>query len=165
MEKRIKDLFFAMTKYMSGDAGRIQHFTKVHSYSRFIGMQESLDEHTRFILECAALTHDIGIRNGEREFGRCDGKIQQEIGPAEAEKLLVDLGFQAADISRICYLIAHHHEYDNIVGIDYRILVEADFLVNLQEGNCKLETCQEVYDNIFVTFSGKQLMKDLFSVK
>ena len=36
-------------------------------------------------------------------------------------------------IDRICYLIGHHHTYDNIEGLDYQILVEADFLVNLYE--------------------------------
>ena len=36
-------------------------------------------------------------------------------------------------IERVKYLIAHHHTYDAIDGIDYQILVEADFLVNILE--------------------------------
>ena len=49
-----------MMEYYKGDAKRIQHFTKVHSFAKFIGLGENLDEHTQFILESAALTHDIG---------------------------------------------------------------------------------------------------------
>ena len=33
---------------------------------------------------------------------------------------------------RVAYLIGHHHTYDKIEGMDYQILVEADFLVNIQ---------------------------------
>mgnify|MGYP000340972515 FL=1 len=32
---------------------------------------------------------------------------------------------------RVAYLIGHHHTYDKIEGMDYQILVEADFLVNI----------------------------------
>ena len=30
------------------------------------------------------------------------------------------------EIDRICYLIAHHHTYYNVDGLDYRILLEED---------------------------------------
>lgn len=156
---------YAMTDYMSGDARRIQHFIKVHAYSRVIGLAENLDEHTQFILETAALMHDIGIREGERLYGRNDGEIQQELGPAEAEKLLREMQFTADDTARICYLIGHHHTYSDIDGRDYQILVEADFLVNLQEDGCSHSACQSVYEKIFKTNSGKQLMRDQFGVE
>lgn len=59
-----------------GDARRIQHFIKVHALAQLIGRQEQLNERTQFILEAAALTHDIGIKNGEAKFGagKCSGK-------------------------------------------------------------------------------------------
>ena len=34
---------------------------------------------------------------------------------------------------RVQYLIGRHHTYNDIDGIDYQILVEADFLVNMYE--------------------------------
>lgn len=164
-EEKFIASFYAMTNYMSGDARRIQHFTKVHDYSRLIGLSEGLDEHTQFVLEIAALMHDIGIREGERLYGRNDGEIQQELGPGEAEKILHKLQFDSDDVARICYLIGHHHTYGNMDGLDYQILVEADFLVNLQEEQCSHSACQSAYDKIFVTKSGKQLMQDLFGVR
>ena len=132
MNPFIQQLFYSMITYMAGDPRRIQHFVKVHAYSRLIGSSEELDEHTLLILEAAALMHDIGIREGERLYQRNDGQIQEQLGPAEAAKLLKDLNFPEQDRERICYLIGHHHTYDTIDGMDYQILVEADFLVNLQ---------------------------------
>ena len=66
---QLQQLLEAMIAYMGGDARRIQHFIKVHALAQLIGRQEQLDERTQFILEAAALTHDIGIKNGEAKFG------------------------------------------------------------------------------------------------
>ena len=81
-----------------------------------------------FIIETAALTHDIGIHVCEEKYGNCNGKLQEKEGPAIAKKLLEKLGFDKDVSDRVQYLIAHHHTYDNIDGIDYQILVEADEL-------------------------------------
>ena len=64
---------------------------------------------------------------------------RQKEGPAIAEKLLGELGFEQDVSNRIQYLIAHHHTYDNINEIDYQILVEADFLVNIMEDGLSKE--------------------------
>ena len=47
--------------------------------------------------------------------------------------MLKELGFDQDVSNRVQYLIAHHHTYDAIDGIDYQILIEADFLVNMYE--------------------------------
>ena len=57
----INKLHFEMIRLYSGDAKRIQHFCKVHSYAKLIAEMEQVDKDTLFILEAAALTHDIGI--------------------------------------------------------------------------------------------------------
>ena len=48
-----------MIRYYQGDPKHIQHFVKVHSFSRLIGQGEGLDESTMYTLEAAALVHDI----------------------------------------------------------------------------------------------------------
>lgn len=58
--------------------------------------------------------------------------------------MLETLDFEDSVIDRVCYLIAHHHTYTDINGLDYQILVEADFLVNLYEGNESRETAGQV---------------------
>ena len=76
--------------------------------------------------------------------------------------MLTTLGFGEDDISRICYLIAHHHTYTDIDGTDYRILVEADFLVNLYEDNAGEDAIKSAYDRIFRTDAGKGLCRLMF---
>ena len=65
-KQQLDDLFMDMIAYYDGDPKRIQHFTKVHSYARLIGIGEELDDASLFILEAAAYTHDIGIRVADR---------------------------------------------------------------------------------------------------
>lgn len=148
-----------MMCFNKGDAKRIQHFMKVHRFTQLIGHMEKLDAHTQFITECAALVHDIGIRPAEKQYGACDGKLQEKVGPAYAREMLEEMQFEKADIERICYLVAHHHTYQNIDGVDYQILVEADFLVNAYEDALKKDAIQTVYNKIFRTEAGKTLCR------
>lgn len=74
---QLQQLLEAMIAYMGGDARRIQHFIKVHALAQLIGRQEQLNERTQFILEAAALTHDIGIKNGEAKFGAVHAAVKR----------------------------------------------------------------------------------------
>lgn len=160
----LNKLHLAMIKLYRGDAKRIQHFCKVHSYAKLIAETEDMDKKDLFILEAAALTHDIGIHVCEEKYGNCNGKLQEKEGPAIAKKLLQELGF-AEDVSeRVQYLIAHHHTYDKIDGMDYQILVEADFLVNIMEDNLSKEAASHAYHTIFKTECGKQICRDMFGL-
>ena len=144
-KQQLDDLFMDMIAYYDGDPKRIQHFTK------------ELDDASLFILEAAAYTHDIGIRVAEEKYGRCDGKLQEQEGPIIAQKMLSQLGFENYIVERICFLIGHHHTYDNIDGLDYQILVEADFLVNLYEDDAGNRAIDKAYKRIFKTETGKKI--------
>ena len=161
-KQQLDDLFMDMFAYYDGDPKRIQHFTKVHSYARLIGIGEELDDASLFILEAAAYTHDIGIRVAEEKYGRCDGKLQEQEGPIIAQKMLSQLGFENYIVERICFLIGHHHTYDNIDGLDYQILVEADFLVNLYEDDAGNRAIDKAYKRIFKTETGKKIFRLMF---
>lgn len=161
-KQQLDDLFMDMIAYYDGDPKRIQHFTKVHSYARVIGIGEELDDASLFILEAAAYTHDIGIRVAEEKYGRCDGKLQEQEGPIIAQKMLSQLGFENYIVERICFLIGHHHTYDNIDGLDYQILVEADFLVNLYEDDAGNRAIDKAYKRIFKTETGKKIFRLMF---
>lgn len=158
----INKLHFEMIRLYRGDAKRIQHFCKVHSYAKLIAEMEKVDEDTLFILEAAALTHDIGIHLCEEKYNNCNGKLQEKEGPAIAKKLLADLDFAEHVSERVQYLIAHHHTYDDIDGIDYQILVESDFLVNMYEDELSDEAVASAYKKIFRTDSGKKLCREMF---
>lgn len=161
-KQQLDDLFMDMIAYYDGDPKRIQHFTKVHSYARLIGIGEEIDDASLFILEAAAYTHDIGIRVAEEKYGRCDGKLQEQEGPIIAQKMLSQLGFENYIVERICFLIGHHHTYDNIDGLDYQILVEADFLVNLYEDDAGNRAIDKAYKRIFKTETGKKIFRLMF---
>ena len=163
---KIQELAIAMIHYDNGDPKRIQHTTKVHAYASLIGTGEELDEATQFILESAALVHDIGIRASEKKFGYQNGKLQEQEGPTVARELLTHIGgYTDEQIDRICWLVAHHHTYHASEDLDYQILIEADFLVNLYEDNESENTINAVRKNIFKTQSGLKILDDMFNQK
>ena len=159
----LNELMMKMIEFDYGDPKRIQHFIKVHSFSQLIGEKEGLDEHTLFVLEAASILHDIGIRVSEEIYGFQNGKLQEQEGPAPAREICTSLGFKEDDIERICFLIAHHHHtYTDVDGMDYRILLEADFLVNAFEGNASIESIQHAKESFFETETGKHILDTMF---
>ena len=161
----IQKLMYEMIDYYRGDPKRTQHFTKVYAYAKLIGETESLDDKTLFTLKAAALVHDIGIKIAEQKYNSSAGKYQELEGPAPAREMLTKLNFADDIIDRICYLIAHHHTYGNIDGIDYQILVEADFIVNLYEDNAKKSAVENALKRIFKTKSGIKICSTMFDVQ
>jgi len=160
----VEQLFFEMMKYYSGDPKQIQHFTKVHSYARLIGLGEKLDDDTQRNLEIAAVVHDIGIKPAIEKYGSGNGKYQELEGPPVAELMLQALAYPQDVIDRVCYLVGHHHTYKEIDGMDYQILVEADFLVNMYESQMSPNAIQVTLDNIFRTQTGKQACQLMFHI-
>lgn len=151
-----------MIQYYAGDPKRIQHFIKVNAFCKLICEMENVDKKTQLISEIAGYVHDIGIKIAEQKYGYCDGKLQEKEGGAVAEEMLYALNFESDVIQQVCYIIAHHHTYDNIDTLPYQILVEADFIVNCYEHNETPQAIQSVYDKIFQTKSGKQLFHTMF---
>lgn len=161
--KKIGKVIEAMTGYYRGDIRRINHFLKVYSYAKAIGELEQLEENTQEILEVTAVVHDIGIKVSEEKYNSSAGEYQQKEGPAIAGPMLHALGYEEDFIDRVCYLVAHHHTYHSIDGMDYQILVEADFLVNLDEDKASDEAIQTVKRKIFKTKAGLLLLEQCFA--
>jgi uncharacterized protein len=159
-------LISAMIAYDKGDPMRIQHFMKVHDFAAAIGQLSKLDPATQFVLETAAIVHDIGIHISEQKYGSSNGKYQEKEGPAEARKLLTQLGgYTEQQIERVCYLVGHHHTYVGIDGMDYQILVEADFLVNIYEDHLSAQAVASTREKIFKTSAGRQMLDDMFAAR
>ena len=162
---KIEELALAMIDYNNGDPKLIQHTTKVHAYASMIGKCEGLDEDTLFILESAALVHDIGIRASEKKYGHQNGKLQEQEGPAVAREMLTRLGgFTDHQIERICWLVGHHHTYHVCEDLDYQILIESDFLVNLFEDEESPNAIRAVRKNIFRTESGTRMLETMYGI-
>lgn len=152
----------AMIQYNYGCPELINHALKVYAFAKAIGEKEQIPVEKQAALETAAVLHDIGIRISEEKYGSFSGKYQQIEGPSIAKELLTELGCGEVLIERVCYLIAHHHEYHNIDDVDYQILVEADFLVNIFEENNPPEMVETIRGTIFQTKAGREFLDNLF---
>lgn len=159
------ELILRMTEFNAGDPKRIQHFIKVYEFAHVIGVKEGLDAETLHILDMASIMHDIGIRPAEEKYGRCDGKLQEQEGPAYAKEMLAQFTeVTPEETERICFLIAHHHTYTDVEGMDYRILLEADFLVNAMEDELGREAIVNFRDRVFETETGLFIINTMFGL-
>ena len=151
--------------YDAGDARRVQHFMKVYAFCRLLGRSEGLGEEEPNILEAAALLHDIGIHEAERKHGSSGGKWQELEGPAVAAPLLAQAGASAAQAEKIAWLIAHHHSFDASEDLAFRILLEADFLVNAYESALPPEACGTAGERVFRTETGRSFLQKMYLEK
>ena len=72
------------------------------------------------------------------------------------------MGFSDEIVNRVSYLVGHHHTYNGIDGIDYQILVEADFIVNLYEDDEDLKARETAFSKIFKTETGKRIFRQMY---
>jgi len=153
-----------MILYFGNDAKRIQHAMKVLSFSYALWDAEAKDKsladtdpHKNTLL-LAAILHDIGIHEAERKYASAAGKYQEIEGPAIAGQILVECGCAADVIDRVCFLIGHHHTYTMIDDLDFRILVEADFLVNMEEDAMDRPAIASIRDKFMKTAGAADLL-------
>ncbi len=162
MTERESCLFWDTLHFFEGDAKRAQHFAKVYFFAERIAEGERAFKKVAETVRAAAIVHDVGIRPAEEKYGRCDGKLQEQEGPAAAETLLAKAGYEREEIARICYLVGHHHTYSAIDGADFQILVEADLLVNFYEDGVSSAGIAAAVGKIFRTETGKKLAREMF---
>ena len=165
MEKRIRDLYLAMSEFDRGRPNLIQHFTKVHAYAALIAECEGVDVHTCEILQAAALVHDIAIPLCDQKYGSHPGPLQEQEGPVLVRSLLSDMDFTETEINRICTLVGEHHTLSPIDGIDHQILLEADFLVNCFSHSNPRDSLEHTLRHVIATATGKRLFAAMFGLE
>lgn len=152
-----------MLEYYKGDSRRINHFLKVYSYATIIAEKENVSNDIFTIISIAAYVHDIGIKIAEEKYSSTSGKLQEKLGKEPSRNLILECGFTKAIADRVSYIVAHHHTYENINGLDYQILVEADILVNIDEDEISHTIIPSIKQNIFKTNSGLELLSLLYN--
>lgn len=65
-------------------------------------------------------------------------------------------------LERVVFLVGHHHTLTDIQGMDYQILVEADYLVNAGEGHYSEENIRGMLSKAFRTRTGKELLEGIY---
>ena len=158
----ISQILVKMIDYSAGNRKDIHHLMKVHSYARIIGKGEGLPEELQKITEIAAIVHDIACPLCRIKYGNTNGKYQEAEGPALTESFLADTGLTREEIARIAYLVGHHHTYEGVEGLDYQILLEADYLVNADESGYSRENILHMRDTVFQTKTGTALLESIY---
>lgn len=65
-------------------------------------------------------------------------------------------------IGRIVYLVGHHHTFRDIDGLDYQILVEADYIANACENGYSRDNVRNFMNTIMKTDSVKWIAASVF---
>ena len=160
----ISEIMQKMIAFSNGNRHDINHLLKVWGYAKTIGEAEQLDADTQFLLETAAITHDIACPLCREKYGNTNGKYQETEGAVLVRDFLADTGLDEKQIDRVSYLVGHHHTLSAVSGADYQILIEADYLVNADESGYSAENIRNFRDKFFKTETGTRLLNDIYRV-
>ena len=164
MNEIVHKTFHATALYFDGHVPYIQHFVKVLEYATVIGEEENLSARALETLQLAAILHDCGIPNSEKKYGNCCGQNQELEGPPVAREILASLGVCGEQIDAVCEMISLHHSFSKIGdNLLLRILVEADMLVNAEQGVPK-ERLEAFKMNVARTEAGKKLLFEIYGI-
>lgn len=153
----IEELIREMIRVNGEDTRRVAHALKVYGIAKCIAGCEGVSAHTQQTVEAAAVLHDIAIRLCEQKYGSCAGPLQEQEGPGVARPLLQKYTQDTQLADRVCWLIAHHHTLGDIRDMDHRILIEADLIVNAQEGEFTPEAFRRAFELHIQTATGREL--------
>ena len=162
MDDVIARVIEKMIKYFGTDVRRINHALKVYGFANCIARNEKLSANDAFCVDIAAILHDIGIVEAEMKYNSTSGCYQEMEGPAVARKIVENEMLDDKMLDRICYIIGNHHSYQNIDGIDFQIIVEADFLVNIHEDEMSDQAIHSIRDKYFKTQTGISLIDGIY---
>ncbi len=120
-----------MENYFATDRRRIDHALQVCRYAR--DLLTYIEADTVLTLTAAYL-HDIGIHEAERKHGSSAGNWQELEGPPVAMALLSQLGAEDDLIEKVAEIVGNHHTPGAVDSPEFRILWDADALVNFAGG-------------------------------
>jgi putative nucleotidyltransferase with HDIG domain len=150
-----------MKKVFAGDERRIEHALSVLDYAEQIQAEQGGDA---LVVKAAAILHDIGIAEAERKYNSSAPKYQEAEGPIVAKDILAKYDLDKADVEHICRIIANHHSARDIDTIEFKIVWDADWLVNIpaEFAGASREKLKEIIDKTFMTCKGRQIALELF---
>jgi len=152
-----------MKHFFKQDFKRIGHATKVARYAEQIVKEEKGDP---AIVLSAAYLHDIGIKEAEAKYQSNEPKYQEELGPPIARDILTKLGANPELIEEVCDIVGHHHHPRPVETINFKVVYDADMIVNLeenqQESKLAPEKLEAMIEKNFLTESGRQLARKTF---
>ncbi|MTI59112.1 MAG: HD domain-containing protein [Firmicutes bacterium] len=161
-----KEIINEMKNYFGDDQKRIQHALEVTSYAeKLISLHQEKDINQEVIIYSAIL-HDIGIKNAEKKYNSPAPKYQEIEGPPVARDILNRFPIEELIIKEVCEIIGNHHSPGKLNSNNFKILYDADWLVNLpDEYDLSAKNKEEiirVIDKLYLSEAGKRLAKRQF---
>jgi hypothetical protein len=146
------------------DLKRINHALSVLKYAEKILAAQGGNQ---TVVTAAAILHDIGIHQAEQKYSSSAGIYQEIEGPPIAKAILEKYQLDEKTIEHICKIIANHHSAKDIDTPEFRIIWDADWLVNLAEEfpDATKPQLQAIIEKIFKTEKGHRLAIKLFLEK
>ena len=151
-----------MIRFYNGSLHDIDHFMKVYAYASAIGRLEGLDEYTLSVLEISAIVHDIACPLCRKKYGSTKGHYQETESEALLRPFLDEFDLPEDVLERIIFIVSRHHTYTDVEGMDLRILLEADYIVNAGEQSLAPNDILSFRDSIFETASGKRILTEMY---
>ena len=155
-----KRLIAEMKGLFADDSRRIVHAMTVLEFAEKIHKLEGGDPLT---VKAAAILHDIGIHEAERKHGSSSGRFQEIEGPPIARSIMEKLGLDEAAIDHVCRIVGSHHSARDIDTLEFRIIWDADWLVNILDehaGKSRTEL-RDLVARVFRTREGRRLAEVL----
>lgn len=154
-----QQLIDAMRATFGTDQRRIEHALAVLEYAERILEEEPAAD--RLTVVAAALLHDIGIQEAERLYGSSAPPYQEELGPPIARSILMPLGIPGEVVEHACRIVGSHHSARDIDTVEFRIIWDADWLVNIPDEYGHLDSAQllEMVAKVFRTQGGRNIAR------
>lgn len=108
------------------------------------------------------MVHDIACPLCRQKYGNTNGKYQELESPPLVEDFFAGMPVEGDMAERISWLVAHHHTYTHVDSLDYQILLEADFLVNADEGGLVCAAIENMRQSVFRTGAGVRLLDSIY---
>jgi putative nucleotidyltransferase with HDIG domain len=150
-----------MKNIFGDDQKRIEHALAVLDYAEQIQNVEGGDP---LIVRAAAILHDIGIHEAQRKHDSSAGRYQEIEGPLIAREILGKYGLDEGVIEHVCKIIANHHSAKDIDTLEFRVVWDADWLVNIpaELPNPTTGQLEELIGKVFKTPAGRKIATELF---
>lgn len=158
----VSDVLVKMVNYSEGNLHDINHFLKVYAHAKTIAEREHLSADQQKTVEIAAVLHDIACPLCRIKYGNTNGKRQEKEGMVLSREFLSETDLPDEMKERVIYLVGHHHTFTDVDGIDYQILLEADYLVNADEGGYSKENIRNMMNQVYQTKAGKELLQSIY---
>lgn len=161
-EQILKDrVAVEMKRYFATDFKRIKHAARVAHYAEQINRYEQGDP---AVILISAYLHDIGIKQAEAQHNSTAPKYQHLEGPPIARDILSRLDADPRLIDEVCDIIGHHHSPQKEESVNFKVLYDADLIVNIEEDHKKSpkprEHLEKIINKSFLTSAGSKIAQE-----